>query len=165
MRHGEGSVADSGTCSCRLSQQSLLTGAFLRCRTYRHCARYLRGSTELPGRSTGRCPLRRCDHVARFRVPVPPYMGAAAPGARCRVRVLNENRDVGRRTVSVCTIRNSGGARTRSSAHHDREGLSSIDRVADGSVTEIDDLHPPHRKLALAGEHCATLYARKAVNH
>ena len=48
----------------------------------------------------------RCDHVARFRVPVPHHMGTATLGARCRVRVLTEKRDAGRRTVSVSTIQN-----------------------------------------------------------
>jgi hypothetical protein len=44
-------------------------------------------------------------------------------------------------------------------------GSSSADRVADGGVTEIGDLHPVDRELALAGENYAALYTGKTVNH
>jgi hypothetical protein len=43
--------------------------------------------------------------------------------------------------------------------------LSPINRVADGGVTEVCDLHPLDRKLVLAGEHCAALHTCEAVDH
>jgi hypothetical protein len=66
------------------------------------------------------------------------------------------------------TLKELGGPalmRLRKGRRCPGRGSSSADRVADGGVTEIGDLHPVDRELALAGENYAALYTGKTVNH